>query len=243
MLFDPHVHTAGLGLSDLFKLRESGVSETCSLSFYPIRPLFPQTLIDEFRRLEEFESFRCSLANIKMFPAVGIHPRCIPPDYGTVIEYLEANEWIALGEIGLENANDIEREVFRRQIEIAIAKDIPCIIHTPTRNKREVTEKTLEILKDAEFPEDLAVIDHVSYDNLDIVTKSGFWIGLTVQQGKLSPEEAAKIVEEIGADRCILNSDAGFGHGIIDTVAQTAKILGDEAKKVCFENARKLLGV
>ncbi|MEG9194656.1 MAG: TatD family hydrolase [Candidatus Methanoglobus sp.] len=243
MLFDPHVHTAGLGLSDLFKLRESGVTEICSLSFYPVRPLFPQTLIDEFRRLEEFENFRCSLASIKMFPAVGIHPRCIPPDHRTVIEHLEANDWIAFGEIGLENASDIEREVFRAQIEIAIAKDIPCIIHTPGRNKREVTEKTLEILRDAGFPEDLAVIDHVSYENLDIVAKSGFWIGLTVQQGKLGPEDAARIVDEIGAERCIVNSDAGFGHGVIDTVARTAEILGDDAGKVCFENARIFLGV
>ncbi len=243
MLFDPHVHTVGIGLSELRKLRESGVTEICNLSFYPIRPLFPQTLIDEFRRLEEFESFRCSLVGIKMFPAVGIHPKCIPPVYLTVIEHLEANDWVAFGEIGLETANEKERDVFRRHLEIAISKDIPCIIHTPSRNKREITEKTLEILKELDFPHELAVIDHVNFENLDLVAKSGFWIGLTVQEGKLSAEEAAKIVREIGEERCIVNSDAGFGHGILNTVAQTARILGIEAKKVCFDNAKKFLGV
>lgn len=243
MLFDLHIHTEGLGLSELKKLRESGVTEVCSLSFYPIKPLFPQTLIDEFRRLEEFERFRCSLVEIKMVPAVGIHPRCIPPDYETVIEHLEANDWTAFGEIGLETNNDLERDVFRKHLKIAIAKDIPCVIHTPSKNKREVTEKTLEILRELDFPNELAVLDHVNFENLDLVAKSGFWIGLTVQHGKLSSEEAVKIIKEIGEERCIVNSDAGFGHAILTTVAETARILGKEGNRVCFENAKKFLGV
>ncbi|MCS7144851.1 MAG: TatD family hydrolase [Archaeoglobaceae archaeon] len=243
MFFDLHVHTEGLGLSDLKRMRESGVSGICSLYFYPIKPLFPQTMIDGFRRLEEFESFRCSILGIEIFPAVGIHPRCIPLDYKTVLEHLEANDWLAFGEIGLEIASDVEREVFRRQLEIAIEKDTACVIHTPSKNKREITEKTLEILRKLDFPGDLAVIDHVNFENLDLIEKSDFWIGLTVQLGKLSSEEAVRIVEKIGGDRCIVDSDAGFGDSVVTTVAETAKILGSEAKKVCFGNAKKFLGV
>jgi len=243
MLFDPHVHTEGLGISELKKIRESGVVELCSLSFYPIKPLFPQTLIDEFRRLEEFESFRCSLAEIRMHLAVGIHPRCIPPDYETVLSFLEANDWMAFGEIGLETANEVEQEVLRKQLEIAKAKDVVCIIHTPSRKKREITEKTLEILRELNFPEELAVIDHVNFENLELVSESGFWIGLTVQQGKLGIEEAVRIVSEVGGEKCMLNSDSGFGHGMLTTVAEAAKLLGKEAKRVCYENAKKFLGV
>lgn len=243
MLFDLHVHTEGMGLLELKKLRESGVTGICSLSFYPIKPLFPQTLIDEFRRLEEFEKLRCSMVEIEMFPAVGIHPRCIPPDYETVLEHLEANDWVAFGEIGLETGSEIEQDVLRKQLKIAMTKDIPCVIHTPGGNKRKITEKTLEILKELEFPNELAVIDHTSFENLDLISKSGFWVGLTVQRGKLNSGEAVKIVREIGEDRCIVNSDAGFGHTMLDTVAETARILGKEAKKVCYENPRKFLGV
>ncbi|MEM2717469.1 MAG: TatD family hydrolase [Archaeoglobaceae archaeon] len=243
MFFDPHVHSEGLGLSELKKMKERGVSHICSLCFYPIKPLFPQTLIDEFRRLEEFENFRCSLVGLQMFHAVGIHPRCIPPDYMTVIEHLEANEWMAFGEIGLETGNEVEQEVLKKQLKIAIAKDIPCVIHTPSKNKEILTEKTLEILKKLNFPEELALIDHINYENIDIVAKSGFWIGLTVQIGKLTPEDAVRILHEIETDKCIINSDAGFGHNLVTTVADTAKLLGKEAKKVCFENAKKFLGV
>lgn len=243
MFFDLHVHTEGLGISDLKRMRESGVSELCSLYFYPIKPLFPQTMIDGFRRLEEFESFRCSLVELKMVPAVGIHPRCIPPDYKTVLEHLEANEWFAFGEIGLEVASDVEQEVFERQLEIAIEKDLPCVIHTPSKNKREITVKTLEILEKLNFPQDLAVIDHVNFENLDLISKSDFWIGLTVQIGKLTPEEAVKIVNMVGEEKCIVDSDAGFGHSVVTTVPETAKMLGNLAKKVCFENAKKFLGV
>lgn len=243
MFFDPHVHTEGLGLSDLKRMKESGIAELCSLYFYPIKPLFPQTMIDGFRRLEEFESFRCSMVGIKMFPAVGIHPRCIPVDYNTVLEHLEANDWVAFGEIGLETANDVEQEIFRKQLEIALAKDVPCVIHTPSKNKREITEKTLEILIKVSFPEELALLDHVNFENFELIARSNFWIGLTVQQGKLTPEDAVRIMEKIELDRVIVDSDAGFGHSVVTTVADTAKMLGNEAKKVCFENAKKFLGV
>ncbi|MCS7129978.1 MAG: TatD family hydrolase [Archaeoglobaceae archaeon] len=243
MFFDPHVHTEGLGLSELRKMRESGVTHLCSLYFYPIKPLFPQTLIDGFRKLKEFESFRCSLVDLDMIPAVGIHPRCIPPDYKTVLEHLEANEWTAFGEIGLEVASKEEIEVFSGHLMIAMEKDLPCIIHTPGRNKREITMKTLEILSKLNFPPEIALIDHVNFENLDLVADGGYWVGLTVQQGKLTREEAVKIVEEIGEEKCILNSDVGFGENILTTVPETAKMLGKSAKKVCFENAKKFLGV
>ncbi|MCX8172541.1 MAG: TatD family hydrolase [Archaeoglobaceae archaeon] len=243
MFFDSHVHSEGLGLSEMEIMRDNGITEICSLYFYPIKPLFPQTVIDGFRRLEEFEKFRCSIVGIKMYPAVGIHPRCIPPDYKTVIEHLEARDWIAFGEIGLETANEIEQDVFRRQLMVAIEKDIPCIIHTPRKNKREITKKTLEILMELNFPQDLAIIDHVNFENLDLVAKSEFWIGLSVQKEKLAAEDAVIIVREVGEDRCIVNSDAGFVHGDFLGVVETAKLLDREAKKVCFENVKKLLGV
>ncbi|MDI9610743.1 MAG: TatD family hydrolase [Archaeoglobales archaeon] len=243
MLFDPHVHTEGLGLSDLKKMRECGITHICDLYFYPIKPLFPQTLIDGFRKLREFEKFRCSLADLKMIPAVGIHPRSIPPDYATVLNFLGSNDWDAFGEIGLEIASKEEIDVFEKQLKLAMEKDVPCIIHTPGKNKREITIKTLEILDKLNFPEELAVIDHVNFENLDLVAKRGFWIGLTVQEGKLTKEEAVGIVEEIGEVKCILNSDAGFGNNVLTTVAETAKLLGDKAKKVCFENAKKFLRV
>ncbi|WP_202319334.1 TatD family hydrolase [Archaeoglobus neptunius] len=246
MYFDSHLHSEGLGFSELAMMSEVGIKEICSLSFYPIKPMYPQTMIDSFRKLVEFETQRCEAAGIKMYPAVGIHPRCIPPNYGVAFDYLERGEWLVFGEIGLESATDEEKNVLKSQLEIAKKLDIPCIIHTPRKNKREITEKILKILGDSGFPDELAVIDHVNFENLDLALKTECWIGLTVQSGKLSPEDVVKIIEEYGCERFMLNSDVGYRDTEFTTVAIAAeKIAGsvgqDEAKKVALKNARKFL--
>ncbi len=245
MYFDSHLHSEGLGFSDLKKMAEMGIKEVCSLSFYPIKPNFPQTMIDAFRKLIEFETVRCEAAGVKMYPAVGIHPRCIPPDYDIVLEYLEGGEWTAFGEIGLEIASDEEVDVLTNQLKIAQKLDVPCIIHTPRGNKRAITERILEILEKVDFPDELAVIDHVNFENLDLVAKTNYWIGLTVQPGKLSPDDVVRIVSEHGAERFMLNSDVGYKDTEITTVAVAAKRLEElghlEARRVAYENARKFL--
>lgn len=243
MLLDPHIHSEGLGNCEIRKMAENEIRKVFSLYFYPIKPLFPQTLIDGFRKLEEFEVARCLDFGVEVIPGVGIHPRCIPPDYQTVIDYLDANEWMLFGEIGLETASEKELKVFEAQIRIAIAKDIPCVIHTPRANKRLVTEKTIEILEKLSFPPELGVIDHVNFENLDLLLGKDFWIGLTVQSGKLSAQEVLRILEKYGAEKFLVNSDAGFGNENVTTIADVAKLLGKEAEIVCFKNALKFLGV
>lgn len=247
MYFDSHMHSEGLGFSELKKLAEVGIVKVCSLAFYPIKPNYPETMIDMFRKLTEFEVERCRAAGVEMYPAVGIHPRCIPPKYEMVLEYLESGNWRAFGEIGLETASGEEVAVLEAQLKIAMKLDVPCIIHTPRSNKREVTEKTISLLKKLDFPSELAVIDHVNFDNLDLVLATDYWIGLTVQPGKLSSEDAAKIVEEYGVERFMLNSDAGYRDIYFTSVAEAAreleKRIGNEVKKIAFENAKRFLRV
>ncbi len=247
MYFDSHMHSEGLGFSELKRLAEVGITKVCSLAFYPIKPSYPETMIDMFRKLTEFEVERCRAAGIEMYPAVGIHPRCIPPKYEVVLKHLESKNWTAFGEIGLETASDEEIAVLEAQLRIAMKLDVPCIIHTPRNNKREVTEKTISLLKKLDFPSELAVIDHVNFDNLDLVLATDYWIGLTVQPGKLSSEDVANIVEEHGVERFMLNSDAGYRDIHFTSVAEAAKKLeervGSEAKKVAFENAKRFLRV
>ncbi len=245
MYFDSHIHTEGLGFSELKRMREEGITNVCSPAFFPIQPKFAETMIDVIRKLSEFEVERVAAAGIAAIAAVGIHPRCIPPGYEKVLEFLESGEWVAFGEIGLETGSEIEVEVLRKQLELAKKLDVRCVIHTPRSNKREVTKKTLKVLEDVGLPHELAVIDHVSRENLDLVLETDCWIGLTVQPGKLSEREAAEIVKEHGAERFMLNSDAGYRDSDFLSVARAAKVIDDvcgEGRKVAFENARKFFG-
>jgi len=247
MYFDSHIHSEGLGFSELKTMSSAGIKKAITLAFYPVKPLYPQTFVDMFRKLMEFETKRCKEAGIDVYPAVGIHPRCIPPKYEFVVNYMDENDWFAFGEIGLETASREEVEVLKSQLRVAKQNDVPCIIHTPRSNKREITMKTLEILKELSFPGELTVIDHVNFDSLEVVLKADYWIGLTVQPGKLKPEDAARIVDTHGTERFMLNSDAGFSDSDYTAVAKAARLiegrLGSEADKVVYRNAKKFLRI
>jgi predicted metal-dependent TIM-barrel fold hydrolase len=159
---------------------------------------------------------------------------------------MEEMECIAFGEIGLETATDLEVEVFKEQLKLAKRLDKPCIIHTPRRNKVEVTEKTLKILQEIGFPESLAVIDHATRDSVKAILDAGYYVGLTVQVGKLNAEEVYEIVSEFGFERFVLNSDTGFDKADMFATAKAVRFLEEKGidksdiEKLAVKNALRL---
>ncbi len=242
-VFDTHIHSEGRSVEDLEEMAKNGIKMALTCAFYPIQPRFPETLIDHFRKLKEYEVERGKVAGMKVYPAMGIHPRCIPPRYERVLE--EMDDCTAFGEIGLESASDIEVEVFREQLKLAKKLDVPCVIHTPRRNKLDVTLKILKILEGLEFPEDLAIVDHATYETVGYILDRGFYAGLTVQVGKLSVEEFVKIVEDFGFERFVVNSDIGFDKGDKLSTVKAVRALEEtfdkrDVERVAFKNALKV---
>ncbi len=139
-IFDTHIHSEGRSVEDLEKMTKEGIAKAITCAFYPIEPKFPETLIDLFRKLTTFEVERGRSAGMEIYPAIGVHPRCISPNYEKTIESMEEIECVAFGEIGLEIANDLEVEGLREQLKLAKSLDKPCIIHTPRKNKVEDSE-------------------------------------------------------------------------------------------------------
>lgn len=57
------------------------------------------------------------------------------------------------------------------------------------------------------MPEDLVVVDHVRPETAEMVRNEGYWIGLTVQPGKLDVGEAVAIARTCGPEKFLVNSD------------------------------------
>jgi predicted metal-dependent TIM-barrel fold hydrolase len=249
-VFDTHIHSEGRSVEDLSRMAERGIKMAVTCAFYPIQPLFQETLIDLFRKLTIYEQRRGEKAGMKIHAAVGMHPRCIPPEYSKVIEFMETNEgWVAFGEIGLETGDDREVEVFKEQLKLAKKIDMRCIIHTPRKNKKEITAKTLQILDSLSFPEDLAIVDHVSMETAGEVLKAGYFVGLTVQPGKLTEKDVYEIVSKFGVEKMVLNSDTGFSESdMFATVKAVEHLLEsgmdkEEIERVAYKNAKEFFGV
>ncbi len=242
-VFDTHIHSEGRSVEDLEEMARGGVYKAVTCAFYPIVPEYPETLLDHFRKLTEFEVERGRSAGMEILPALGVHPRCIPPRYEVVIGRLEEFECVAFGEIGLETGSEVEVDVFVEQLKLAMKMDKPCIIHTPKRNKVEITGKILKILEDLGFPEDLAVVDHATEDTVEEILKAGYFAGLTVQKGKLSPEEVERIVSKYGFDRFVINSDTGFDRAEKLATVKAIERLGfdrNDLEKLAFKNAERI---
>ncbi len=247
--FDAHIHSEGRSVEDLITMSKQGIKAAVTCAFYPIEPRYQETLIDLFRKLSKFETHRGVKAAMDLYTAIGIHPRCIPPAVDKVLDFMECDDKaVAFGEIGLENAGDKEIEVFLKQLKLAKRVDKCCIIHTPKNNKQQVTEKIMGILKGLEFPPERAVIDHAGTSTVEMILNKGFTAGLTVEEGKLSEQDVAWIVEVFGSDNMVLNSDTGFGFSTRISVANAAHLLEDKfgngvAEKVAWSNAVRFFGL
>ncbi|WP_048090583.1 TatD family hydrolase [Geoglobus acetivorans] len=242
MLVDTHIHSEGRSVEDLKHMAGNGIKKAITCAFYPIQPEFPETLMDLARKLTEFEPERGKKAGMEIHSAVGIHPRCIPPGWERVLEFIESySGYVAIGEIGLEDGSDEEKEVLKAQLQLAKKLDIPAVIHTPRKNKEVILEKTLQILEDVSFPEELALIDHNSVGTVKAVLEKGYWAGITVQPGKLTVDEAVRIIEEFGDERLIANSDTGFSES--DMLAVKRLYDACENERVVRKNAERFFGI
>ncbi len=211
-MIDSHVHSVFRSFEDFETLGVAGVTDIISVAFYPIVPSSPATLVDHFRHIVEAEPARFNGSCVKFHPAVGVHPRCIPPDVGAVFNYLKSivDVCVAVGEVGLETATKVEMEVLKEQLRLAKDADLPVIIHTPRKGKREVTVKVLNLVREVGYYN--VVIDHVNLENVSLVADLDVHVGLTVQRNKLSLEDLLKIVQEhviVSPEKFLLNTDLG----------------------------------
>ena len=214
-IIDSHMHSIFKSSQFFESYHSMGVEALISVAFYPIAPNHWETLEDLFRWVVEREPLRLQKLGILGYCGIGIHPRSIPKHldstiYRVIEEYTQLSAVVCLGEIGLEKGSKEEIEVPENQLDIAKENNLAVILHTPGKNKREITQQMLDILKNKSITK--AVIDHVTLENIDLVLNTEFYIGLTVQLGKLPIEDFLEIILKYKeyANRFILNSDLGI---------------------------------
>lgn len=149
-----------------------------------------------------------------VYAAVGVHPHSASEwndeSAAALVELLSDDKVVAVGEIGLDyhydfSPRDVQRKVFREQMELAKRTDMPVVIHS-----REATEETLQILR--EFP-DVRGIMHCfsgSTDTLRQVLDMGYWVAFG---GAVTFKNARKPLEALRAtppDRLLIETDSPY---------------------------------
>lgn len=194
----------------------------------------------------ENDTKRAAKNGVKLYSAIGVHPRSISSDYEIVLlklpELLDNKNVVAIGEIGLETGSKKEKEVFIKQLKLAQELDIKVIVHTPRTNKKEITEITATIIEDT-IDTSLVLLDHVDKSIIRRVLDFNGILGLTVQPQKMTSDEAVKMMDEYGYDKFVLDSDMSSSPSDPLSVPKTVhklRLSGVEPidiKKVSYSNA------
>jgi predicted metal-dependent TIM-barrel fold hydrolase len=126
--------------------------------------------------------------------------------------YLAKDGVVAVGEIGFDDQTEAEERCFTRQIEIAGEFNLPVLIHTPHRDKKQGTIRSIEVVRATGFPEERILIDHNNEETLPIVLDSGCWAGHSIYPNtKMDEHRMSALVQKYGSSRIIVNSAADWG--------------------------------
>lgn len=250
-MIDAHIHADCRPYEDFEVMAIAGVESALTLAHDPLQMSTSAVVLDHFLRILENDFQRAADNGLILKAGLGLHPRSICKDYKLVLQKLPAflanDEVIALGEVGLESASEIEREVFGTQLHLAEELGMKVVVHTPRHNKREITTKTLSIIEKNIDPS-LVLVDHVDKSIVDLMVDFGGMLGITVQPQKITPQEAVELLEEYGTENFVLDSDMSSSPSDPLSVPKTVHKLrlagfeDEEIYKVSQKNAKEFYG-
>ncbi len=213
------------------------------------------------------KSIDLASSNEKIYAAVGIHPTyaasCDDEAICELRQMCADDKVVAIGEIGLDYywddcPEEIQKESFIKQLELAKELDMPIIIHS-----RDACADTLEILKG--FVEDLkksgrkirAVMHCFSYspevakEYIDM----GFYLGIGGVVTFKNSKKLVETVKEIPLERMVLETDSPYLTPVpfrgkrndsskltyvIEKIAEIKETDAEEVSRVTWDNSCRL---
>jgi uncharacterized protein len=249
-MFDPHIHMTSRTTDDYQNMAAAGIAAIIEPAFWVGQPrTHVGTFEDYFRSLLGWERFRASQFGIKHYCTLALNPkeansaRLADEVLELLPKYLEKDGVVAVGEIGYDDMTREEDEYFAKQLELAIKHELPVLIHTPHRDKKRGTERTIALLREVKFPDGRALIDHNTEQTISLVLDTGCFAGHSIYPNtKMDEERMVAIVKQYGAERIIINSAADWGVSDPLKVPKTAAKMreagiSDEAiEKIVWKN-------
>jgi predicted metal-dependent TIM-barrel fold hydrolase len=256
-IIQPHYHGIARTVQDYERMAMSGVVAVAEPAFWAgFDRLYPETFIDYFRQITEFEPTRAAQYGIRHFAWVAVNPKeAENPTLSRAVlermpEFFAAPNVLGVGETGLHKTTKNECEIFEAQVELAIKYDQLLLIHTPhLQDKVRGTKRTLDVLAGMPVDPQRVWIDHVEEHTVRSVLDAGYWAGMTLYPiTKCSPTRAVDILETVGTTRMLVNSSADWGPSDPFTLQQCVlefRMRGhslDEAIEVFHNNPARFLG-
>ncbi len=251
MWIDPHVHMTSRTTHDYISMQQQGIVAVIEPSFWLGQPrTHVGTFRDYFSSLVGWERFRAGQFGIRHYCTICLNPKesnnpAIAEDVMDMLPlYLCKEGVVAIGEIGYDSMTAAEDKYFRLHLEMAKEFDKPVLVHTPHRNKKEGTLRSMEVCLEHGMDPQRVIIDHANEETVQDILNRGFWAAFSIYpKTKMGNERMTEIVRQYGAEKIIVNSAADWGISDPLAVPKTAQLMIErgipeaDVTAVCYGNA------
>ena len=122
-------------------------------------------------------------------------------------------------------ATEAHDEVERETIELAKELDLPVMIHTPHRDKKQGTTRSMDVIIEHGIAPSRVVIDHNNEETVAETLQRGFWAGFSIYPStKMGNARMVELLKQYGGERVIVDSACDWGISDCLGVAKTAKL-------------------
>ena len=256
MFIDPHTHMISRTTDDYEAMAAAGVVALIEPAFWIGQPrTHVGTYIDYLSAIVGWERFRAGQFGIRHYCTVGLNSKEanneeLAEGVMEILPRFALKEGVvAIGEIGYDEQTDLEDKYFRLQLELAKELDLPVMIHTPHRDKKRGTTRSMDVIEEHGLAPSKVVIDHNNEETVQEVLDRGYWAAFSIYPStKMGNERMVEIVRQYGARRIIVDSACDWGISEPLGVAKTARLalqrgIPDEhVRLICYRNALDAYG-
>lgn len=248
---DPHIHMVSRTTDDYAAMAAAGIVAVIEPAFWVGQPRTEAgTFKDYFSSLVGWERFRASQFGIRHYCTMGLNSKeanneALAEQVLDLIPRFAGKEGVvAIGEIGYDEMTKAEDKYFRMQLELAKELDMVVLIHTPHRNKKVGTSRSMDVVVEHGIAPSRVIIDHNNEETAKETLDRGFWAAFTIYpKTKMGNKRMVDIARKYGSERIIVDSSADWGMSDALAVPNTANLMLESGiapamvEAMCYGNA------
>ena len=256
MLIDPHAHMISRTTDDYEAMAAAGVVAVIEPAFWIGQPRTNVgSYLDYLSSIVGFERFRASQFGIRHYCTIGLNSKEanneeLAEGVMELIPRFALKEGVvAIGEIGYDEQSALEDKYYRLQLELAKKLDLPVMIHTPHRDKKRGTSRSMDVCDEHGLDPKKVVVDHNNEETVKETLERGYWAAFSIYPStKMGNARMVEILRQYGAQQVIVDSACDWGISEPLGVAKTAKlalqqgISEADVRLACYQNALQAYG-
>lgn len=189
------------------------------------------TYVDYLSAIIGFERFRAGQFGIRHYCTIGLNSKeanneALAEGVMEILPQFALKEGVvAIGEIGYDEQTDLEDKYFRLQLELAKETELPVMIHTPHRDKKRGTTRSMDVCEEHGMDPRQIIVDHNNEETVREVLDRGYWAAFSIYPStKMGNVRMVELLKQYGGERIIVDSACDWGISDPLGVAKTAKL-------------------